>query len=108
MNFDEYTSFVKGMTIYPGKQTGSKEALAYTALGLVGEGGEYSEKVKKYLRNGVFDAPLAAKELGDVLFYVTACASELGFGLDAIAQMNVRKLEDRKARGVLKGNGDER
>lgn len=108
MIFDEYTSFVKSMTIYPGKQTGSKEALAYTALGLVGEGGEYSEKVKKYLRDGVFDAAAAAKELGDVLFYVTACASELGYGLDTIAQMNIKKLEDRKARGVLKGNGDER
>ncbi len=108
MMFDDYAEAVGITAIYPGRSTGSKDALAYTALGLVGEGGEYSEKVKKYLRDGVFDPVAAARELGDVLWYLTAAAHEIGFTLDTVAQMNINKLKDRKARGVLKGNGDDR
>lgn len=108
MNFDDYESFVYNFAIYPGKDTGSKDALAYTALGLVGEAGEYSEKVKKLLRDGVFDKVAAAKELGDVLWYLTRAANELDFGLKDIAELNIEKLTSRKERGVLQGSGDER
>ncbi len=41
----------------------------------------------------------AAKELGDVLWYLASAAKRLGFGLDAIAQMNVAKLEARYPAG---------
>ena len=44
-----------------------------------------------------------AKELGDVLWYVTAVASDLGFDLDEIATMNIDKLHSRKRRGRLRG-----
>jgi NTP pyrophosphatase (non-canonical NTP hydrolase) len=74
----------------------------------VGEGGEFSEKVKKWIRDGVIDKRLAAKELGDVLWYLTASAKELGYRLQDIAEMNLVKLYDRKKRDVLNGSGDER
>lgn len=108
MTFDDYQKFIADFAVYPDKDKGSANSLAYCALGLTGESGEYSEKVKKLLRDGVFDHEAAAKELGDVLWYLARSARELGFDLNVIAQMNINKLNDRKNRGVLKGNGDNR
>lgn len=52
--------------------------------------------------------PEMAKEIGDVLWYAANLASELGYDLNSIANSNVDKLNDRKARGVLGGSGDNR
>jgi NTP pyrophosphatase (non-canonical NTP hydrolase) len=49
-----------------------------------------------------------AKELGDVLWYVSQLASELGLELEEIATANLEKLLSRQRRGVLSGSGDER
>jgi len=49
-----------------------------------------------------------AKELGDVLWYVSQLASELGLELDEIASANLDKLLSRQRRGVLSGSGDDR
>jgi NTP pyrophosphatase (non-canonical NTP hydrolase) len=48
------------------------------------------------------------KELGDVLWYLANLATDLGLSLGAIAQLNLDKLEDRKKRNVIKGEGDDR
>ena len=92
-------------------------AMAYTCLGLVGEAGEVSEKVKKairkqnlaeLLRNEESVAEIA-KELGDVLWYVSAVANEIGYTLEEIANINIAKLTDRVNRNVLiEGSGDNR
>jgi len=89
--------------IYP-KQQG----LAYTALGLASEAGEYAGKIKKGIRDGTFDDKAAAAELGDVLWYVATAAHELGYDLDEIANGVVKKLRDRAARDVISGSGDYR
>lgn len=85
----------------------------YPTLGLAGEAGEVSEKVKKVLRDkgGQFDADAVAaikKELGDVLWYVARLAAELGLDMGDIAAENLAKLASRQDRGVLSGSGDER
>ncbi|MBU4141821.1 hypothetical protein KKE99_03030, partial [Patescibacteria group bacterium] len=49
-----------------------------------------------------------AKELGDVLWYVSQIASELGLSLEEAASENLKKLFSRKDRGVIKGSGDNR
>ena len=108
MNLNEYQTFIYNFAIYPHKDYGDKEALSYCALGLTGEAGEYAEKIKKFIRDGVLDPKQAALELGDVLWYVTRSANELGFNLQEIAEMNVEKLQSRKERGVLQGSGDNR
>lgn len=83
--------------------------LLYCVLGLNGEAGEVAEKVKKDLRGDKPDEPLdIGDELGDVLWYLVRTCDELGYSLDAIARRNVRKLTDRKERGVIKGSGDDR
>ena len=104
LTFGEYQLLAKRTAIYP-KDT----AVFYPALGLAGEAGELCNKIKKILRDGhgpnYYDL---AKEIGDVLWYVSALASDLDLDLDEIAQANLDKLMDRKERGVLGGSGDER
>ena len=87
--------------------------LIYTSLGLAGESGEFCDKVKKMLRdNGGALSPemrmSKGLELGDILWYVAQSAKQLGFSLEEIANMNMEKLLDRKARSALGGSGDSR
>jgi NTP pyrophosphatase (non-canonical NTP hydrolase) len=94
---------------YP--QAGSGYNPEYPTLGLVGEAGEIANKVKKIQRDHLDHATVresVAAELGDVLWYAAALATELGLSLDVIAQMNLTKREDRRARGVISGSGDNR
>lgn len=49
-----------------------------------------------------------AAELGDVLWYLAMTATEAGLSLNDIAYENIQKLADRKERGVLTGDGDNR
>jgi NTP pyrophosphatase (non-canonical NTP hydrolase) len=85
----------------------------YLALGLVGEAGEVTEKLKKIVRNkhGRWSYPdneELAKELGDVLWYLAVLADAFGIPLSQIAEMNQKKLEDRVKRKVVKSEGDNR
>jgi NTP pyrophosphatase (non-canonical NTP hydrolase) len=82
-------------------------------LGLSGEAGEITEKVKKMYRdNGgnieSLDKDDIKKELGDILWYVGVTARYFGFSLDDVAQANVEKLASRQKRGTLAGSGDDR
>lgn len=109
MTFDEYQQQSKGTAQY----SDFAPAWVYLALGLAGESGEVADKLKKIIRNdnGVFsdEAKLELqKELGDVLWYVSQLCEELGFSMDEVARLNRAKLEDRKARDVIKSRGDNR
>jgi NTP pyrophosphatase (non-canonical NTP hydrolase) len=106
--FKKYAEFVESLKVYPYTST-----IIYPALGLCGEAGEVAEKIKKIIRDkgGVYtpeDKTEIVKELGDVLFYITALSQDLGFSLEDVAGMNVEKLMSRKERNVLHGNGDNR
>lgn len=110
MDMNKYQDRAVGTAIYPGK--GTLLGLAYVGLGL-GEAGEVQGKIKKVLRDdaGVLtdQARIAiAKELGDLLWYVATAAEEIQFDLEAIAEMNLNKLADRRERGTLQGSGDDR
>lgn len=86
----------------------AEEGWLYCALGLAGETGEFIERVKKGWRDGELDTTAAAKELGDVLWYLSMCAVHLGFSLEEVAVMNIEKLQQRQLNGTLHGSGDER
>jgi NTP pyrophosphatase (non-canonical NTP hydrolase) len=99
-----YSQFVEDKVFTKGR-----ERLIENTLGLVGEAGEVSEKVKKLFRDkSKFTDEEVLKELGDVLFYTTALANIFGGSLRKVMEMNMAKLDDREQRGVLKGSGDNR
>lgn len=65
-------------------------------LGLCGESGEAAEMYKKHIAHGhELDLVALTKELGDVLWYVSAIASALGLSLEGVASANIQKLKDR-------------
>lgn len=107
--FNEYQDKVKETAFYP--NLGSN--LTYPCLGIAGESGEICEKVKKIIRdkNGEVseeDKILIKKEIGDVLFYLTALCWELGITLNDAAEANIEKIKTRLSNGTLKGSGDNR
>lgn len=108
MELEEYQKRALETAIYP-----KKMKVIYPALGITGEAGEVSDKVKKVIRDndGEFTDEKKkeiAMELGDVLWYVAVMADDIGYSLEDIASMNYEKLRSRKERGKLSGNGDNR
>ena len=96
MNFEQYQSAASRTALYPRRLSN----LEYPTLGLAGEAGEVANIVKKIQRDhgGVLNDEIRAKlkdELGDVLWYISACADELDMTLEEIAKFNVQKLAAR-------------
>lgn len=109
MEFNEYQRLAIKTAVYPcvGRN------YVYPTLGLAGEAGEVVNRIKKALRDSSGEmAPdeknLVAKELGDVLWYISLIAYELGTDLEVVAQQNLKKIMDRKERGAIGGSGDTR
>ena len=70
------------------------------ALGLAEESGEVAGIMKRAIRNnsrdkGVVTREHTIEELGDVLWYLTACCIINGTTLDEVYSANVAKLKER-------------
>lgn len=123
ISFEEYQERALALAAYP--MMGYN--MVYPAMGLAGEAGEACDKVKKHWRNfsaenenkvnytGMSGSSLnpqqcddLVKEIGDVLWYVTALAHEIGSSLEEVARININKLESRHKRGTVLGEGDNR
>lgn len=129
--FLNYERNARSTALYP-----SLFDLIYPTLGLVGEAGEVANKVKKLLRDNYkvklendvelqeaskivelaindiiheshFKDVLKA-ELGDVLWYISNTANDVGLSLQEVADYNNKKLLDRMARNKIAGSGDDR
>lgn len=140
---DQYSAIATKSAIYPG--AGTPLGLAYVALKMNGEAGEFAEHVGKAMRDDdlltefldeeesstfpnevvraagvrkVYSYPsydmtdtrrdLLIKEIGDVLWYLSAACNELGISLSYAALVNLEKLYDRTQRNALQGSGDNR
>ena|SRR5215216_1422490 len=102
MEFDEYQTLARGTAIYPRQG----DNYLYPVLGLLGEAGEVAGHVKLVVRDhgGRMDAAAQRDlraELGDVLWYLSQTAYELGISLDEIAEHNLSKLGARQQAGTL-------
>ena len=113
MTFQEYQEKAHSTAIYKAEVIDSKilKQMLYATLGLVGESGEFANKVKKIIRdyNGNITLEIVVqlhKELGDILWYASELAHLTGASLHYIAESNIMKLEQRKNEGKLKGEGD--
>lgn len=104
MEFNEYQEYAMESKSFP-----EKYSIIYPTLGMMGEAGEVSEKVKKWMRgDSDLDKEALIKEMGDVLWYITSLSVDLGYSLQDVAYFNIEKLRSRRERGVIKGNGDDR
>lgn len=110
MTFDEYQTKAPTTAIH---HPDSQMDQTIWVLGIAGEAGEVVEKWKKIVayKDGVIseeDKIELAKEIGDILWYMSLFADSLGVSLDEIAAQNLEKLASRQARGTQKGAGDNR
>lgn len=109
--FDEYQEATKKTADYPSGDVlaGVNAEVIYTGLGVSGEAGEVTEKIKKAMREGEDEyLDQLEDELGDVLWYIARLCDELGLNMGDVAENNIEKLLDRQERGVIKGQGDNR
>lgn len=100
---------------------------SYMFLNLVGEVGELASKVAKHIRKGkamidgnqfitecgrnaLTDDEITdlRKEAGDCLWQLAGLCNVMGWTLEEVCRENLDKLADRKARGVIDSNGDNR
>lgn len=102
----------------------------YPALGLAEEAGEVCGKIAKFIRKHNGFAPAIGsleelshseqfkddaafrtdlkKELGDCLWMIAELCNVYDFNLEDVMQENIAKLTDRRNRGVIVGEGDNR
>ncbi len=108
MTFDEYEQKAMQTALEYGDQ-----AFNYGGLGLASEAGEVAGKLKRVIRedNNIITPEMREtlkKELGDVLWYINYLAVKLDIPLKDVAAANIEKLQSRKERSTLKGQGDDR
>ena len=117
MNFNDYQNQAIQTDVAHNATTESARYNGYMekALGLAGETGEVLEKIKKIIRDkdGVFaisseDRESLQKELGDVLWYLSAIAYYNDIKLEDVAKTNLEKLASRQQRDKIHGSGDDR
>lgn len=108
MNLNDYQQAARAFA------TGGGLTFEYALLGLAEEAGEACGKAAKYIRKAnlaslanVEKEPMML-ELGDCLWMVANAAASLGLSLEDVAAANLRKLEGRKERGTIIGEGDNR
>jgi len=83
----------------------------YALINLAGEVGELLSLEAKGRRDGYNLADHKEnlkKELGDILWCVAAIAEDNCIDLEEVAICNIAKLNSRKAKGTIRGSGDNR
>ena len=113
MKFDDYQEKAAKYDQFEPTMNFLEPGLFEKVLGLAGEAGEVTDKVKKIVRDKQgsltdSDKEEIAKELGDTLWYLAGIARYLEIPLSEIAQVNLDKLESRYQRGKIGGSGDNR
>lgn len=83
--------------------------LVWNAIGLAGEAGEVCEHIKKgvFHQHGISHSVLK-KELGDVLWYVAALCTKLGFDMEEVMEANIKKLKERYPDGYSSADSKRR
>ena len=110
LSIEEYQEFTNETAVFPDEIPEFMDAgVAYCALGLVGEAGEVSEKVKKAIREEDEEyLDKAIDELGDVTWYASQFAEQLDEDMVDVMGKNMSKLQDRQERNKITGQGDDR
>lgn len=90
MNFNEYQKLANRSL------NGDEQVLTNCALGLAKETGEMLELIQDYtFKNRPMPSDKVAKELGDVLWYLSQIAEWSGISLESVAESNIEHLKKR-------------
>jgi NTP pyrophosphatase (non-canonical NTP hydrolase) len=111
MQLDEYQKLAARTDTFEKPSSLLEPAFLEKVLGLVGESGEFADKIKKLIRDRggqIDDREELIKELGDILWYLAMLACYLDVDLSVVAEKNVAKLASRHKRGQIHGAGDNR
>lgn len=114
LEINEYQKKAHTFADYPVPTiNGTSMPWTYPVQGLGEECGEVQGKLAKALRdcNGKIDNERRKeiiKELGDVCWFVAELSTLMGVSLEEVMQGNIDKLESRKARNCIHGDGDNR
>ena len=96
MEFNEYQELAKGTD--QRKNNSDELNRLIPLLGMIGEMGSVASEHKKRLRDGqsytTFNEKFK-KELGDVLWYISTLAGDMGITLDDVARANLSWTEER-------------
>jgi len=96
LEFEGYQRAASGTFKVHEMLTPEQAELLDWSMGLAGETGEVCELIKHHVfHKEPLDRMKVAKELGDVLWYISAVAKSLGISLDVIAELNLSKLAHR-------------
>lgn len=112
MDADVFQERTPDTAEYPGQ--GEALGLSYCAMGLAGGAGAVNNQVKKCIRDdGISVTPERLAKikhfLGENQWYAAQLCNELGLSLgDDVMAENLAVLADRKERGVIKGDGENR
>lgn len=96
LTMNEYQKLA-ARTINPVMTTNDQEH--HALHGMVGEIGELHSLYQKYYQGHDFDSYHAAKELGDLLWFIAEYCTAMGWDLSYVAQMNIDKLRARYPEG---------
>ena len=113
MEFRKYQIESRKTDVGTSAQDCLKPGWLYYALGISGEAGELTEKIKKLFRDkkGVIDQEFkesVIKEIGDILWYQARLLDQFEIDFGDVAKTNIEKLLDRMERNKLHGDGDNR
>lgn len=97
MEFREYQQ--KATATFKEHESARDEACDWM-VSLAEEVGEVASLIKHHLWGGEdLDREKLAKEVGDVLWYLTALCTTTGVDLDTVAKLNIAKLDHRYSSG---------
>lgn len=104
MNFNEYQDLAAK---FKNNWATPDSELAYLGLGVSGEAGEVTDIIKKnFIGSKKINPDDLAKELGDVLWYLSQIAAFYDYKLEDIAKINIEKLRARHGGDHWSGYGD--
>jgi NTP pyrophosphatase (non-canonical NTP hydrolase) len=113
MEFNEYQKECRKTDVGTSAQDCLTPGWLYYSMGVSGEAGEMTEKIKKLFRdkNGIVDDEFKEhliKEIGDQMWYQARLLDQFDIKYGDVARYNVEKLQSRMERGKIHGDGDDR
>ena len=103
MDWETYREWTRTTAVYP-----KDREEEYLMIGLANEVGEVLGKYKKQVRGDGDKYKEIRSELGDVMWYIARLFDHYDIKQRDVLHQNFLKLTDRKKRGVIKGDGDNR